>query len=104
MNPVMSDLGIWVAEREAQANREVLRQHRIVREIGSHSRGEGLAHRLGHSLRQFVNPRGYAMSQLRPRPVVEAPPSPILPMATAPITRLEVGERDGAECHPPKAA
>lgn len=104
MQPVMSELGIYVANHEARARREAARKDRLVREAVALGNGRGMIARFAHAVRQFVDPRGYAMAEMQPHVAatlpVEAPPVTV----NAPVTLLESVECAREMRDPLKAA
>ncbi len=111
MNPVLSDLAIRVALIEAEARAEEVRQYHLAREASpSTSVFATISSQVGvvvNAVRQFVDPRGWAMRQLkthealaipefRPEPkpaatpgVVEPPMATVTAMACSPSGNLE---------------
>lgn len=95
MHPVMSELGLYVAEHEAWARREAAGKQRLVREAAGHAPARHLASRFVAVVRQFVDPRGYALAQVgtpdraTPPPVV-VPTTPVIAIAT--VTTLEISQ------------
>jgi hypothetical protein len=98
MNPVMSELGIFVVEHEAWVNRQALRRARLVREARGPAGGDALLKRLANGLRQFIDPRGYAMSRLP-----QGEPLATTPVGT-PIAMLSTPDAERAASAPKKAA
>ena len=74
MNPVMSDLAIFIANHEAQVALES-RQRTALGTARSRSAFSALVANVVNAIRQFLDPRGYAMAQLGRREA--APRSPL---------------------------
>jgi len=93
MHPVMSELGIYLAEHEGAVRREAVRRERLVREAANHGDGRGMVARFMHTVRQFLDPRGYAIAELRThdaaRPPVEVPLVAAASASLAPLEALE---------------
>lgn len=112
MNPVLSDLSIRIALLEADARAEEVRQYHLAREASPLSAFATISSQVGvvvNTVRQFVDPRGWAMSQLKthdtlampafrpePKPVLAATPGVVEPpmatvtaMACSPSENLE---------------
>lgn len=92
MNPILSDLTIATATFEARHTLE--RRQRIALARAARPAGrEGLLVRLASAIRQVIDPRGYALSQVRPveQPAAAAPaPAPRL----APVHELPLATTD----------
>jgi hypothetical protein len=94
-------MGLYLAEHESCARQEVARKDRLARDAAAHGGGRSLATRLVHAVRQFVDPRGYALSGMRPVAAVTEPaelPSSIPEVATASVSLLDVTEPAPATC------
>ncbi len=64
MHPVMSESGLFLAEHEGEARREAARKDRLVRDAVAQDTRRSLVARFAHAIRQFMDPRGYAMRAL----------------------------------------
>ncbi len=77
MNPVLSDLAIRVALIEAEARAEEVRQYHLAREASpSTSVFATISSQVGvvvNAVRQLVDPRGWAMRQLRTHEALAIP-------------------------------
>ncbi len=87
MHPVMSELGIYLAEHEFWTRQEAARKDRLVRDAVAHGSGRSMVARFVHAVRQFVDPRGYALSEMRPV-AAATPPRLDSPVAVTHVTRL----------------
>jgi hypothetical protein len=78
MNPVMSDLAIFVRQQEIEASTRSLRQAQLVRLAGGEVTGRGWFRRLADGLHQFVDPRGFALAQVRKEEAGNASEMPVV--------------------------
>lgn len=103
MHPVMSELGVYLAEHEGRIRREAVRREQLVREAAANGDGRGMVERFVHAVRQFVDPRGYAMAEL-PAQVAASAPVAIPSVTTVPVTRRDALDRTVIDCEPLQAA
>ncbi len=64
MNPVMSDLAIFVQTHEIEAGQQARRRASLVREASRMGDGRGWFRRMVDGVHQFVDPRGFALAHL----------------------------------------
>ena len=81
MNPVISDLAIYIVEHESRHTQERQRLVRLAHEATRSNRPQGrishLAKSLANGIWQFLDPRGFAMAQLAELPV-STPEAPVV--------------------------
>jgi hypothetical protein len=65
MNPVMSDLAIFVRNHEIEADARARQRVRLAREARGAKDDHGWFRRLVDGVHQFVDPRGFALAQLQ---------------------------------------
>jgi hypothetical protein len=94
MNPVMSDLEVFVRKQEIEASTRSLLRAQLVREAKGLGDGRGWFRRLAHRVHEFVDPRGFALAQVQE--TAAAPAEAMVEPATAHLSAMEA-VRDTAE-------
>ena len=65
MHPIMSDLDITVRQFERSKEQQAFHQQMLARDVARWNGTRGLIGRLADAVREFVDPRGYALQQVR---------------------------------------
>ena len=65
MNPVMSDLAIFVASHDARIARQAAGHAARLREARAGAGQPGIVRRLASGIHAFIDPRGHALAQVR---------------------------------------
>ncbi len=65
MHPIMSDLDITIRQFEHKQALHTFQRQMLARDIASITGRQGLLGRLADTVREFLDPRGFALQQLR---------------------------------------
>ncbi|MDQ3655965.1 MAG: hypothetical protein M3457_12920 [Chloroflexota bacterium] len=110
MNPVLSDLSIRVALVEAEARVDAMRRYHLAREASPSTAAfatiSSQVEIVVNAVRQFVDPRGWAMRQLQVREALAMPefrpepePKPV-PAATPGVVEPPMATVTAMACSP----
>lgn len=91
MNPVMSDLEIFVRTHEVEIATRAQRRAELLQEAKGPRDGRGWFRRLTDGVHQFVDPRGFALARVRTAEAGTAAEMPTVVTATSVQPRTMAG-------------